>query len=79
MIIKRAPKLILKVIEGTALPKGTEIKISPLGVENLESQRKVWIRKRMALANNEEEKVPGDLIKVDFWTYFGSYNLNDVS
>ena len=33
----------------------------------------------MALADNEEEKVPGDFIKGDFWTYFGSYNLNDVS
>ena len=36
-ILKRAPKLVLKVLEGTAFPKDHEIRVTPLGVENIES------------------------------------------
>lgn len=32
MIIKRAPKLILKVLEGNAFPEGTHVEISPHGI-----------------------------------------------
>lgn len=29
------------------------------------------------MGDDEEEKVPGDLVKGDFCTYFGSYNANE--
>jgi hypothetical protein len=38
-ILKRAPKLFITILEGTAFPSDTKLKISPQGIQNIVSQR----------------------------------------
>jgi hypothetical protein len=34
---------------------------------------------RRGIHADEEEKLPGDIFRGDFCTFFGSYNMNDLS
>jgi hypothetical protein len=69
-LLKRAPKLLLSIIEGTAFPQDTKLKITTQGIQNVVSQRLQYMN-----AKNEEVKGSHES---DMTTYFGSYSLNDV-
>ena len=78
-IIKRAPNLIITLVEGNALAKDQQIVINPFGVTNHHSQRLNSIVKP-PLIDDEEEKIQGDFLSNsgDFTTYFGSYDVNEL-
>ncbi len=77
LLVKRAPRLILNVIDGQALPKGFFVKINAFGVESRESVRMHYLSQNKltpaVVASSSRGYDHKQIYQLDCTTFFGSY------